>query len=74
MPAILVASDGHQSHVIIRELSAHGFRMEHSDDLQPNEEVKLLLGKGSPILATIKWCIGREAGGAFHEGPLTNLA
>ena len=73
-PAILIAADGHETRVVIRDVSAAGFRIEHFDDLKPGDPVTLRLDKGETIAARIQWSLGNEAGGQFLDGsPLANL-
>ena len=64
-PAVLVASDGHESPVIVRDISANGFRLEVSDELIVGERVELRVGKEEPVTAEIRWARGSEAGGVF---------
>ena len=73
-PAILVAADGHEARVVIKDVSATGFRIEHFDDLEPGDVVTFRLGKGETIAARIQWSLGNEAGGQFLDGcPLADL-
>jgi len=67
MPALLLATDGHQTRVIIKDLSAEGFRIEHFDDLQPGDLVELHPDKGQALRARIQWSLGNEAGGLFLD-------
>jgi hypothetical protein len=65
--ALLTTADGHSFAVVIRELSAKGFRLEHDDDLLVGEHVSLKVGSDDAVAAEIKWALGREAGGQFLE-------
>lgn len=67
MPALLLATDGHQTRVVIRDLSADGFRIEHFDDLRVGDVVELRPDKGRPLRARIQWSLGNEAGGLFLD-------
>ena len=64
---MLVASDGHETSVVIRDVSAAGFRLEHRDDLYPGDRVSLRLDKGQTYEARIEWSLGNEAGGRFLD-------
>lgn len=70
-PAILVARDGHQSKVTVKDVTARGFRLEHFDDLHEGDEIELRLEKGETVLARIQWTLGNEAGGLFLDPPPT---
>jgi hypothetical protein len=63
--ATMIAADGHATAVVIRDVSARGFRIEHSDDLIAGDTVMLRIDKGEELKACIQWCLGREAGGIF---------
>jgi hypothetical protein len=65
MSALLVASDGHCTDITVRDISAAGFRIEHSDDLEAGDDVFIILPKGERMPARIQWSVGREAGGVF---------
>ncbi|MCW3797166.1 PilZ domain-containing protein [Sphingomonas sp. BN140010] len=67
---MLIAADGHETQVVIRDLSASGFRIEHSDDLQAGDLVTLRLDKGRTVHARIQWSLGNEAGGQFLDRDL----
>lgn len=62
---VLTAADGHQSRVIVRDVSAEGFRVKVSDDLHVGELVSLEIGKQPAVTCEIKWIRGSEAGGIF---------
>jgi len=68
-PAILVAADGHQSKVTVKDVSARGFRLEHFDDLHEGDEVELRLDKGEVLRGRLQWSLGNEAGGVFLDLP-----
>lgn len=65
--AIMTASDGHQSTVTVRDLSAAGFRIVGDDELFVGERIKLQVEKESPVSAIVKWTRGSEAGGLFVD-------
>lgn len=67
----MIAADGHETDVTILDVSAGGFRLEHSDDLRIGDRITLVRAKGQKTEAVIKWSIGNEAGGIFDEGPAT---
>ena len=62
----LVSSDGHVSRVIVKDLSADGFRIEADDQLHTGERILLRVGRGRPVTGQIKWIRGCEAGGIFE--------
>jgi hypothetical protein len=64
-PAVLIASDGHESGVVVKDISADGFRIELTDELLVGERVKLKVGKEGPQSGEIRWTRGSEAGGVF---------
>ena len=64
-PAVLVLPDGYECQVIVRDLSARGFRIEVADELFVGERVQLCMGKEQPVMGEIKWTRGSEAGGLF---------
>lgn len=68
-PAILVAADGHESKVLVKDVSARGFRLEHFDDLREGDEVELRLDKGEVLRGRLQWTLGNEAGGLFLDLP-----
>lgn len=68
-PAILVAADGHQSRVTVKDVSAQGFRIEHFDDLRQGDEIELRLDKGESLRGRLQWVLGNEAGGLFLDPP-----
>ena len=70
-PAILVAADGHQSRVTVKDVSARGFRLEHVDDLHEGDEIELRLDKGETLRGRLQWSLGNEAGGLFLDPPPT---
>ena len=67
MAAVLTTSDGHRFNVIVRDISAKGFRLELDEEVLIGEHVTLQVGSASPVTAEIKWALGREAGGSFLE-------
>lgn len=67
--AVLVAADGHQSKVTVKDVSARGFRLEHFDDLHEGDEVELRLDKGEVLRGRLQWSLGNEAGGIFLDPP-----
>jgi hypothetical protein len=67
--AILVASDGHQSRVTVKDVSARGFRLEHFDDLHAGDEIELRFDKGEVLRGQLQWSLGNEAGGVFMDVP-----
>jgi hypothetical protein len=67
LPAVLTTSDGHAYKVLVRDLSAEGFRLELDDELVIGEAVLLQVGREPACRAEIKWALGREAGGIFVE-------
>ena len=62
---VLTAADGYVSRVVVRDLSAEGFRVEVTDDLHVGELVSLQIGKEPAVSCKIKWIRGSEAGGTF---------
>jgi len=73
-PTILIAADRHETKVVIKDLSASGFRIEHFDDLKAGDVVILRMDKGRTVDARIEWSLGNEAGGQFLDGdPSANL-
>lgn len=67
IPVTLITSDGHESQARILDISAAGFRIEHSEQLARGEQVRLAPQKGPAVDAIIQWCAGSEAGGIFAE-------
>ncbi len=67
--AKMIAADGHETEVVIVDVSASGFRIEHADDLHEGDRITLVMAKAEKVRATIRWSIGREAGGTFDEEP-----
>ncbi|GAA4003600.1 PilZ domain-containing protein [Sphingomonas humi] len=65
LPAVMIAADGHETSVIIRDLSSAGFRLEHQDDLFVGDLITLVIAKGERVAATVQWSLGNEAGGRF---------
>ena len=65
--AVLTTSDGHSFKVIIRDLSAKGFRVELDEEVLVGECVSLQVGSREALRGEIKWALGREAGGHFLE-------
>jgi hypothetical protein len=65
--ALLTTSDGHSYTVVIRDLSAKGFRIALDDEVIVGEQVSLKVGSKNPMIGEIKWALGREAGGHFVD-------
>ena len=63
--AMLVTSDGHEVPVVVKDLSAEGFRIEIDEQLQVGEQVILRTPRGGDVPARIAWALGIEAGGTF---------
>jgi hypothetical protein len=65
--ALLTTSDGHKVQVMVRDLSAGGFRltMLEAEELLVGETVVLDVAGGDRLRGTIRWSAGREAGGSF---------
>lgn len=68
-PAVLITSDGHESSVVITDLSASGFRIETSETPLIGEHVHLRVERHGELAAQIRWALGNEAGGVFLESP-----
>lgn len=66
---VLVASDGHEMKVKVKDLSAQGFKIELADEVLPNELVELRVGRHERLAAQILWVRGSEAGGVFLDQP-----
>ena len=64
---LLTTSDGHKVSVMVRDLSAGGFRLTllEPEELLVGETVVLHVAGGDRLRATIRWSAGREAGGSF---------
>ena len=67
MEAVLTTADGHSFAVIVRDLSAKGFRLELDDEVLVGEQVVLRVGSKDAAQAEIVWALGHEAGGHFLE-------
>lgn len=65
--AVLTTSDRHSFKVVVRDLSAGGFRIELDDEVIVGEHVFLKVGPRDALPAVIKWALGREAGGHFLD-------
>jgi hypothetical protein len=65
--AALTTSDGHTFKVLVRDLSAQGFRLELDEEVLVGEQVSLQVGSKGVFAAEIIWALGREAGGQFLE-------
>ncbi len=65
--AVLTTSDGHCCKVIVRDLSAEGFRLELEDEVLVGEQVSLQVGRARALAGQIVWALGREAGGRFLD-------
>jgi hypothetical protein len=66
--AVLTTCDGHSYTVVIRDLSAKGFRIALDDHVIVGEHVSLKVGSRDAMIGEIKWALGREAGGHFLDG------
>ena len=64
---VLTTADGHEVTVVVRDVSASGFRIELAEELLEGELVQMRIGKQATIAAEIKWALGGEAGGVFLE-------
>ena len=65
--AVLTTADGHSFKVVIRDLSAKGFRVALDDEVLVGEQVSLQVGSREAMRGEIKWALGREAGGHFLQ-------
>jgi hypothetical protein len=65
--ALLTTSGGHCYTVVIRDLSAKGFRIALDDEVIVGERVCLKVGSKDTMIGEIKWALGREAGGHFVD-------
>ena len=65
--AVLTTADRHSFTVMVRDLSANGFRLELDEEVLVGEHVLLQVGSREPLGAEIKWALGREAGGHFLD-------
>lgn len=75
LSATLTTSDGHSFAVVVRDLSAEGFRVDLGpEELLLGEQIRLQMSKHETYVAEVKWVAGREAGGLFLEAPGGNLA
>jgi hypothetical protein len=66
---VLVASDGHEIPIVVKDLSREGFRVELHDEVLVGELVRLRVGRGGDLHAEIRWALGTEAGGVFLDRP-----
>lgn len=69
----LTTEDGVMVSVRVLDLSASGFRLMADDELIVGERVSLRIGREPGLPATIKWVVGREAGGRFLQQAETVL-
>ena len=69
----LTTEDGVVVTVRVLDLSASGFRLMADDELLLGEHVSLRIGREDGLPATIKWVVGREAGGSFLQRAKTVL-
>lgn len=73
--AVLVTAEGDDIPVVIRDVSASGFRLVASETLYVGEnifvgdEVLIQPARGKTFRAKIVWALGCEAGGIFLEPP-----
>ena len=65
--AVLVDSAAREYHVVIRDLSSTGFRLEGSESFRVGERVALRVSRYGDFPAEIRWALGNEAGGVFLE-------
>ena len=63
--AVLVASDGGESDVIILDVSSGGFRLQVQESPKIGELVTLRVEHRQEFPAQIRWVLGTEAGGVF---------
>jgi hypothetical protein len=64
---VLTTADEQRVAVVVRDISANGFRIELEEELLLGEHVRLQVGKQPEVHAEIRWCLGREAGGVFLQ-------
>ena len=64
-PAVIIDSDGHETDVIILDVSGGGFRLEVPDVLRVGELVTLRVEHSQELSGQIRWTLGNEAGGIF---------
>lgn len=69
----LTTEDGVVVNVRVLDLSASGFRLIADDEIIVGERVSLRTGREKGLPATIKWVVGREAGGSFLQKAKTVL-
>lgn len=67
--AVVMTSDGHELSVVVKDLSAEGFRIELNEQLLVGEPVMLRTRPEGNVPARIVWALGLEAGGAFLAKP-----
>lgn len=72
IPALLTTSDNHTFPVIVRDISAQGFRVELPDaeELLVGEVIHLLVEGKEHYSGKVRWVAGREAGAAFSRDQL----
>ncbi len=63
--AVLITSDDHEFAVIVKDLSADGFRIQIDEEVRVGEKVFLRTRRDGDIPAQIAWTLGSEAGGMF---------
>lgn len=56
--AVLITSDGLASNVVVKDISAAGFRLDASDDLIVGEHIQPRVGKEGPVMAELRWTQG----------------
>ena len=67
VPALLTTSDAHTFPVTVRDISAHGFRIEaaNGEELLVGEVINLLVDGKEHYCGRVNWVAGSQAGAAF---------
>ena len=65
--ATLTDSDGGKHHVVVRDISREGCRLETDELLKIGEKVQIEVPKYGTYPAQIRWALGNEAGAVFLE-------
>lgn len=68
-PAELLTTDGRLVDIDFIDLSRDGFKIRHREDLVVGDVVTITSGRGTKVLAQIKWVADRMAGGIFLDPP-----
>lgn len=68
-PAELLTNDGQLVDIDFLDISRDGFKIRHHEDLVVGEVVTITSGRGTKVLAQIKWVADRMAGGIFLDPP-----